>query len=69
MAFPMGKIFNCSLEIANSKGYNNIRMFKVDPEESGKEETDILRGWEKWETPDNSEKLANFSAVCFLFAR
>ena len=70
MHWTMSGIFNATEEVANSAGYTNIRMFAVDEQLSDMEEDDLIEGhWDGWYTPDDSAKLKQFSAVCFLFAR
>ena len=67
----MDQIDNSETEILDSIGYTNIRFYMGLKRHSDTELGDLLNdgGWESWEDPSNQEKLAEFSAVCFLYAR
>ena len=55
--------------IASFSSYTNIKMFLVNHAISTTPKDDIISGWNKWYGPDNVGKLAEFSAVCFLYAK
>lgn len=69
MVIRMDQIENGFEEIQNSRNYTNIRMFQLGLFTSDKEEEDILGGWDNWYSANATDKLAEFSAVCFLTAR
>ena len=58
MNWPMQSIFDAEAEVANSAGYDNIRMFDVTTQQSDVEEDDLIGGhWDGWYTPDNAGQL------------
>ena len=65
----MNQIVNSDQEIADSIGFTNIRFYQLTHNTADTEQDDILGGWDAWEDPTNQDKLAQFSAVCFLYAR
>ncbi len=72
MEFEMASIYNSSEEIAGSSGYTNIRMYDLAHMTSEVEEDELLAeadGWDRWADAADGDRLALFSAVCFLTAR
>ena len=67
----MDQITNAEEEIAASIDFTNIRFYRALKRSADEEQDDLVNngGWERWEDPTNQEKLAEFSAVCFLYAR
>ena len=67
----MDSITNSDQEIADSVGYTNIRFYETYRNTADTEQEDLMEngGWTSWEDPTNQDKLAAFSAVCFLYAR
>ena len=67
----MDQITNAEEEIAASIDFTNIRFYRALKRSADEEQDDLINngGWERWEDSTNQEKLAEFSAVCFLYAR
>ena len=70
----MTGIDNRTEEVAASQSYTNIRMFRIGLATSDTEEEDLVSerdGWSEWASPatEEGDRLMDFSAVCFLFAR
>ena len=71
MERKMIQIENADQEIADSAAFTNIRFYMISHNTADTEQDDVMAngGWDSWEDPTNQNKLATFSAVCFLYAR
>jgi len=68
----MADIFNAEEEMEASAAYDTIRMFNVEQRTSDDEELDdfaVLRWEDGWANTARSERVADFSAICLLWAR
>ena len=67
----MSQIANADQEIADSIGYTNIRFYEISRNTADTEQDDLMEngGWDSWEDTTNQDRLGQFSAVCFLYAR
>lgn len=70
MFYSMWKTMNGIEELEASKEYKNIRMFQVHTAFSPFPKDDIVLSKNNtWFDPSDQYRLANFSAICFLYAR
>lgn len=70
MERKMSSILNATEEVAMSASYTNIRMFDVGNEVSDSPRDQIpSNSWDSWADASDSDKLNQFSAICFLYAR
>ena len=70
MERSMSSIFNATEEIAMSTSYTNIKLFTVGRQTSDTPMDQIpSNSWDRWVDASDSDKLGQFSAVCFLYAR
>ena len=69
MYFQMSQILNSTSEIEEARNFTNIRMFKTGLNYSTVELDDIQTGWGGWSGVEDTDKLSEFSAVCFLTAK
>ncbi|XP_070684761.1 sialate O-acetylesterase [Pempheris klunzingeri] len=68
MYFKMSEIFNASEEMALAEKYPHVRTFMAALKQSETELTDLIGVEIPWSVP-TKRKVADFSAVCWLFGR